>query len=82
MERNESERRGIGGGVRQVLVEHSATLVRQTHLPTTIAAGCAGFLSWDEHRGPLDPASQTCYYTGMRKRRTGPSRIEETVKNV
>lgn len=25
-------------------------VVYQTHLPTTIARGCAGFLSWDEER--------------------------------
>lgn len=28
--------------------------VRQTHLPTTIAGGCAGFLSQDEP-SPVDP---------------------------
>lgn len=36
----ERSKRGLG----QVF----SRVVRQTHLPTTIAAGCAGFLSWDE----------------------------------
>lgn len=38
------EAEGRRGGLGQVF----SHVVRQTHLPRTIAAGCAGFLSWDE----------------------------------
>lgn len=54
--------------------------VRQTHLPTTIAGGCAGFLSRDKRAseraesGRSPARAETCYYTRMRKRRTGALR--------
>lgn len=51
--------RSIGGGKytikeerdkRSILDQVFNRVVYQTHLPTTIARGCAGFLSWDEER--------------------------------
>ena len=74
-----AERRG--GEVREVLAKCTTALcVKLTYLrqsPRAVPVFCLG-TSCD----PLDLVGQACYYTGMRKRRTGPSQIEETVKNV
>lgn len=38
----------VGKGIVEGIQQRSVHDIRQTHLPTTIAGGCAGFLSRDE----------------------------------
>lgn len=84
-ERVDREDAGFGTVIRTWRGVHDAD-ARQTHLPTTIAGGCAGFLSRDERangaRSIPGESGDLLLHGNAKKEDRCSSRIEETVKNA